>query len=90
MNIVKCSVSTNREDFFVHFYINAQGCPYDGPQLEMWSVGVLLYIIIFGENPFYDPQVSGGGSMAATVSGNVRTIVMASTVTEPGLAISGR
>ena len=60
-----------------------QGCPYDGPQLEMWSVGVLLYIIIFGENPFYDPQVAGGGGgreaqiygIHRPMVGNVRTIL---------------
>jgi len=33
-----------------------QGCSYEGPELEIWSLGVLLYIIIFGENPFYDSQ----------------------------------
>jgi len=33
-----------------------QGCSYEGPELELWSLGVLLYIIIFGENPFYDSQ----------------------------------
>jgi len=31
-----------------------KGCSYEGPELEMWSLGVLLYIIMFGENPFYD------------------------------------
>ena len=38
-------------------YHNFQGCSYEGPELELWSLGVLLYIIIFGENPFYDSQV---------------------------------
>ena len=31
-----------------------KGHSYEGPELEMWSLGVLLYIIMFGENPFYD------------------------------------
>ncbi|CAL9688767.1 unnamed protein product [Knipowitschia caucasica] len=29
-----------------------QGNPYEGPELEMWSIGVLLYTLLFGENPF--------------------------------------
>jgi len=33
-----------------------KGYPYGGPELEMWSLGVLLYIIMFGENPFYNAE----------------------------------
>ncbi|XP_070774896.1 PAS domain-containing serine/threonine-protein kinase [Enoplosus armatus] len=29
-----------------------QGNPYEGPELEMWSCGVLLYTLLFSENPF--------------------------------------
>ncbi|XP_077411660.1 PAS domain-containing serine/threonine-protein kinase isoform X2 [Vanacampus margaritifer] len=29
-----------------------QGNPYEGPELEMWSLGVLLYTLLFSENPF--------------------------------------
>ncbi|XP_042677071.1 PAS domain-containing serine/threonine-protein kinase isoform X2 [Centrocercus urophasianus] len=28
------------------------GKPYHGPELEMWSLGVTLYTLIFAENPF--------------------------------------
>ena len=27
---------------------------YKGPELEMWSMGVTLYTLVFGENPFFD------------------------------------
>ena len=29
---------------------------YAGPQLELWSMGVTLYTLVFGENPFYDVE----------------------------------
>lgn len=30
-----------------------QGTPYDGPPQDIWSLGMLLYALIFRETPFY-------------------------------------
>lgn len=27
-------------------------CRYKGPELEMWSLGVFVYTLLFSENPF--------------------------------------
>ncbi|XP_048590414.1 PAS domain-containing serine/threonine-protein kinase isoform X2 [Nematostella vectensis] len=32
------------------------GNKYRGPELELWSMGVTLYTLVFGENPFYDVE----------------------------------
>jgi PAS domain-containing serine/threonine kinase len=31
-------------------------CRYEGPELEMWTLGVTLYTLVFAENPFADPD----------------------------------
>ncbi|NXU56732.1 PASK kinase, partial [Turnix velox] len=40
------------------------GKPYPGPELEMWSLGVTLYTLVFGENPFCELEEA----MAAQLS----------------------
>ena len=37
-------------------YINTYIYIYTGPELEMWTMGFLLYVLMFNENPFYDVQ----------------------------------
>nr|XP_033813396.1 PAS domain-containing serine/threonine-protein kinase isoform X2 [Geotrypetes seraphini] len=32
------------------------GNPYQGPELEMWALGVTLYTLIFSENPFFEVE----------------------------------
>ena len=30
-----------------------EGNPYEGPELEMWSLGVLLYVLIYHQVGYY-------------------------------------
>ncbi|XP_069069757.1 PAS domain-containing serine/threonine-protein kinase isoform X6 [Pleurodeles waltl] len=32
------------------------GNPYQGPELEMWALGVTLFTLVFGENPFCEVE----------------------------------
>eukprot|EP00794_Sanderia_malayensis_P012151 gene12151-13404_t len=32
------------------------GNQYNGPELEVWSLGITLYTVVFGENPFFDVE----------------------------------
>ncbi|XP_046383078.1 PAS domain-containing serine/threonine-protein kinase isoform X2 [Ischnura elegans] len=49
---------------FSNFYGTVEYCSpevlagnkYAGPELEMWSMGVTLYVLCFGENPFFDVE----------------------------------
>ncbi|TPX77755.1 hypothetical protein CcCBS67573_g01008 [Chytriomyces confervae] len=36
---------------------------YRGPEAEMWALGVLLYTMIFGENPFHNEAETAEGSL---------------------------
>ena len=51
---------------------------YAGPQLEMWAVGVTLYTLVFGENPFFDVE--------ETISGHLQPPFL----TSPGKIVGDR
>ena len=36
---------------------------YPGPELEMWALGVTLYTLVFGENPFFDVEETISGHL---------------------------
>lgn len=38
-------------------------CSYPGPELEMWALGVTLYTLVFGENPFFDVEETISGHL---------------------------
>ncbi|KAL0269942.1 UNVERIFIED_CONTAM: hypothetical protein PYX00_007515 [Menopon gallinae] len=44
-----------------------QGNKYRGPELEIWALGVTLYVLIFGENPFYDVQETIKGEFSIPI-----------------------
>lgn len=40
------------------------GRPYKAEPAEVWSLGVLLYTILFGEVPFHHPSMTIAGQFA--------------------------
>ena len=55
---------------------------YRGPELEMWSLGITLYTLVFGENPFYDVEETMTGILRppATVSRGTPCLYLLTTV----------
>lgn len=41
------------------------GHAYRGPEADLWSLGVLLFTMVFGRNPFTNPQITLDTSMGA-------------------------
>ncbi|KAK6478506.1 PAS domain-containing serine/threonine-protein kinase isoform X1 [Huso huso] len=53
------------------------GNPYEGPELEMWSLGVALYTLLFGENPFCEVEETMEAELRppAPVSSELQTLL---------------
>ena len=61
-NFICYPIATTYSDIFTFFCLGTveycspevlNGNCYNGRELEMWTLGILLYVMIFNENPFY-------------------------------------
>ncbi|KAJ8357425.1 hypothetical protein SKAU_G00202190 [Synaphobranchus kaupii] len=64
-----------------------QGNPYEGPELEMWSLGVLLYTVLFSENPFCEVEETLQAQLCLPfpVSSELQVLLSGLLHPEPGL-----
>ena len=60
-----------------HTHTHSHTYSYSGPELEMWALGVTLYTLVFGENPFFDVEetISGHLQPPFLTSPGIQTIV---------------
>ncbi|KXS16582.1 Pkinase-domain-containing protein [Gonapodya prolifera JEL478] len=54
-----------------------RGGAYDGEKQEVWSLGIVLYCLLFGEAPFSTPQQVLGSPLRFTISSAVLAAVRA-------------
>ncbi|XP_065063667.1 PAS domain-containing serine/threonine-protein kinase-like [Rhopilema esculentum] len=66
------------------------GNKYRGPELEVWSMGITLYTLVFGENPFFDVEETIKGELHPPfrVSSELMFLVCWMLHTEPNLRAS--
>ncbi|KAH6561016.1 hypothetical protein BASA50_006081 [Batrachochytrium salamandrivorans] len=55
----------------------ASGNPYRGPEAEVWALGVLLFTIIFGENPFQNRAeiIKGAYSFTTNINSDLQNLL---------------
>eukprot|EP00095_Tigriopus_kingsejongensis_P007992 maker-scaffold269_size230758-snap-gene-0.25 protein:Tk07992 transcript:maker-scaffold269_size230758-snap-gene-0.25-mRNA-1 annotation:"GF12888" len=67
-----------------------EGHPYDGPKTEVWALGVLLFVILYFDNPFETGEdiVKNDLHLPRAVSESCRTLLLAMLRKDPGERLS--
>ncbi len=88
-------IPTNENDYFTRYNGTPHFAPpeivrrkpYKGPKAEMWALGVLLYTIIFGENPFHtDRDILAYNGLLLTprfIDGDLRRLLQGMLCVDP-------